>query len=308
MPNTLAHLGVQTLVSKSLWRAADFKWIAVGCILPDIPWIMQRVVLGLIPGIDATNLHLYVITQSSLFYSLILAGAVSLLALETRKIFLLLAGNSLLHLLLDALQIKWANGALLLAPFSWQLTGFQLFWPEQLPTTLLTGLGLIVLIIFSIKDGLTPVYFTITRNRLIPAALVLGFYLLSPPLFFSGPLSADNHFVATLLDKEHRSGRKVAFDRGRYDAATGTIRIFSGERLKVTGLPVQKSNTVSLQGIFTDADTVQALKWHIHSPLRDISSLIGLSGILLVWVVALLKKRCRVSPSAGPTARSGLKI
>ena len=307
MPNTLAHIGVQTLVTKSICRTADFKWIAVGCILPDIPWIMQRAVLGLIPGIDASGLHLYATIQSSLFYSLILAGAVSLLARESRKIFLILAGNCLLHLLLDALQIKWGNGVLLLAPFSWQLTGFHLFWPEQLPTSLMTGLGLIVLILFSIKDGLTPVYFKISPDRLIPAALVLGLYFLTPPLFFQGPLSADNHFAATILDRTHRSGHRVAFDRSRYDPATRTIRIFSGERLKVTGLPDLKSGTVSLQGIFTDANTVQALQWHVHSPLRNINSLVGLGATLLVWMVALFKKRCRVSPSTASAARTDLK-
>lgn len=294
MPNTLAHIGVQTLVTKSICRTADFKWIAVGCILPDIPWIMQRIAAGLIPGTALVDLRLYSIIQSSLFYSLILAGAVSLLARDSGKIFLILAGNCLLHLLLDALQIKWANGVHLLAPFSWQLTGFQLFWPEQLPSSLLTGLGLIVLILFSIRDGLAPVYFKITRNRLVPAAFVLGLYLLTPPLFFQGPLKADNHYMATITDTAHRSGKKVAFDRSRYDPATRTIRIFSGDRLAVSGLPMTQQSTISLQGIFTGTNTVQALAWHVHSPLRDISSLIGLSGILLVWIVALLKKRCRV--------------
>ncbi len=295
MPNTLAHIGIQTLVTKSICRTADFKWIAVGCILPDIPWIMQRIAAGLIPGTALIDLRLYAIIQASLFFSLILAGAVSLLARDSGKIFLLLAGNSLLHLLLDALQIKWANGVHLLAPFSWQLTGFQLFWPEQLPSYLMTGLGLIVLILFSIKDGLTPVYFKITRNRLIPAALVLGLYFLTPLLFFHGPLKADNHFIATITDTDHRKGRKVAFDRGRYDPATQTIRIFSGEELVVSGLPMTQKSTISLQGIFKGNNTVQALTWHVHNPLRALSSKVGLSGILLLWIVALLKKRCTLS-------------
>ena len=295
MPNTLAHLGVQTLVTKSISKTANFKWIAVGCILPDIPWIMQRIAVGLIPGAALVDLRLYVIIQSSLFYSLLLAAAVSLLARNSGKIFLLLAGNCLLHLLLDALQIKWANGVHLLAPFSWQLTNFQLFWPEQLPSYLLTGLGLIVLILFSIKDGLIPVYCKITSNRLIPAALVLGLYVLTPPLLFQGPLKADNHFMATITETAQRKGKKVAFDRSGYDPATRTIRLFSGDRLAVSGLPMTQKSTISLQGIFTDDKTVQALAWHVHSPLRDISSLIGLSGILLVWIVALLKKRCTLS-------------
>lgn len=304
MPNTLAHIGVQTLVSKSLCRTADFKWITVGCILPDIPWIMQRITAGRIPGLDSLNLHLYSTIQASLFYSLLLAGSISLLTRDARKIFLLLAGNCLLHLLLDGLQIKWANGVHLLAPFSWQLTGFSLFWPEQLPSLLLTGLGVVVLVVFAAGETLKPLYFTISRKRLIPAILLGTLYFLTPPLFFRGPLSADNHFAATIVDRTHRSGRKVSFDRAHYDPVTRTLRIFSGERLKITGLPVQESGTVSIQGIFTDQNTVRVLKWHLHSPLRSISTMIGLGSIFLVWMVALLKKRCRVSRSAEPFTRS----
>jgi len=41
MPNTFVHLGIQTLGSKALLKGSDFKWIAVGCIIPDLPWILH---------------------------------------------------------------------------------------------------------------------------------------------------------------------------------------------------------------------------------------------------------------------------
>ena len=43
MPNTLAHIGVQGITTKSIFKFADLKWIYVGCIIPDLPWVLQRV-------------------------------------------------------------------------------------------------------------------------------------------------------------------------------------------------------------------------------------------------------------------------
>ncbi len=71
MPNTLAHLGVQTLWSKAILPRADFKWISLGCILPDLPWIVQRIVTLGLPGVNPVELRLYWIVQASLGFSLL---------------------------------------------------------------------------------------------------------------------------------------------------------------------------------------------------------------------------------------------
>ncbi len=65
MPNTLAHLGVQGLTTRSLLKDADYKWIYLGCIIPDLPWILQRIVMYVYPGIDPYDLRLFVIIQST---------------------------------------------------------------------------------------------------------------------------------------------------------------------------------------------------------------------------------------------------
>ena len=57
------------------------------------------------------------------------------------RVFLVLGFGVLLHLLIDACQIKWGNGPHFLVPFDWRLTNFGFFWPEQLPSHLLTALG-----------------------------------------------------------------------------------------------------------------------------------------------------------------------
>lgn len=255
---------------------------------------MQRILPTLLPGLDLIDLRLYTMVQASLFFSLLISGSISLLVKNSWATFLLLGGNVLLHLLLDALQNKWANGVHLFAPFSWQLTEFKLFWPEQMPSYLLTLLGLLVLVYFGRIDRYRSVCCTVGRSRLTFSVFFLGIYLCTPPLFFSGPLQADNHFVATVQHEEQRSGRYVEFDRCTYNPITSTIRIFSGETLNIHGMdrPPRRCGKISVQGRFTDEDTLRILASHTHSRFRDISSLIGLGAIAWLWMVALLKKQC----------------
>ena len=79
MPNTLAHFGIQALASKAVDRRADIKWVAVGCILPDLSWITQRLIPFLVPGIDLLSLRVYCLIQASLFFCLLLSGSIAIL-------------------------------------------------------------------------------------------------------------------------------------------------------------------------------------------------------------------------------------
>ena len=164
MPNTLAHFGIQALTNKAVFRPVDVKWIGLGCLLPDLPWITQRLILPL-NMVDSIDLRLYVIIQSTLFFSLILSAAISLQVKDSKRIFLLLGFNCLLHLLLDATQTKWANGIHLLAPFSWQLINFNFYWPEQLPSLLLTLIGLILFPIFAWHNRHREIEFIMDRKH-----------------------------------------------------------------------------------------------------------------------------------------------
>ena len=40
MPNSLVHFAVQGVVTRSVLRDADIKWVFLGCIIPDVPWII----------------------------------------------------------------------------------------------------------------------------------------------------------------------------------------------------------------------------------------------------------------------------
>jgi hypothetical protein len=299
MPNTLAHLGVQTIATKAVDHTIDVKWIAVGCIIPDIPWIMQRIVHWLAPGIDSISLRAYTMVQASLFFCLLLSGALCLLARKKKTLFFVLSSNSLLHLLLDSLQIKWANGVHLLAPFSWHLTSLGFFWPEHWITKVLSLLGCIVLLVFAVLDRHQELDFAIKPLNTLFASLLLLLYLAAPPLFMDGPFANNNHFIQTLRDQEKRPGKAVAIDRGRYDPQTSTLQIFTGEKLLVDKIPLTKKTKISLKGTFQDCNTVTVSAYHVHSSQRDRYSFVGLFAVLTIWLLAIFLKKSKVAPRKG---------
>ncbi|MEL6680055.1 MAG: hypothetical protein AAFQ51_15215, partial [Pseudomonadota bacterium] len=142
MPATLGHIGVQALITRGVIRGADFKWILLGCVLPDVPWILQRLTRAGLPSVDVFDLRIYAIVQSSLVFTLILCGACALVARHPLRVFGILAVGALLHLLLDASQTKWANGVILFAPLDWRLVAFGFYWPEDVITLILLLFGL----------------------------------------------------------------------------------------------------------------------------------------------------------------------
>lgn len=298
MPNTLAHMGIGRMTGQALFRDVDDKWIYIGCIIPDIPWIGQRIIATFYPGINLLDLRLYSIIQSSLFFCLLFSVAVSLLFQRSFQIAVLLGFNCLLHLLLDALQIKWANGIHLFAPFSWKIINYGFFWPESMLTYLLTGFGLAMVLWHGSRAWQNPVY--VLPPAFIRWAISAGLlmtYIVLPFFLFSGPEQADNHYVATLRHISDRSGRPIIFDRCQYNPDTQTIRIFTGETIKVTGFKWPNPTTISIKGQFVTKDRIQVRDFHIHRPFRDASSLLGLALILILWFTAAWKKRIiRIRP------------
>lgn len=291
MPNTLVHFSIQTPISKTLFRDADFKWIAVGCIIPDIPWIIQRLALAADAGTDPYLILTYVSIQASLFFCLILSAALSLLTGNSGRILLLLSMNSFFHLVLDSMQKKWANGVHFLAPFSWRLTNFSLIWPEDFITQVLTFLGLGILILYGIRDWKKPVVFSMSLKKIIPSLFLLILYLGLPSVFLDGPKKANNHYASTLLSVDERPGKYIELDRSRFRLQDKTIRIFTGERLRASGKIPEEDGMVSFRGHFIDNFTVEITEYHIHSQLRDMSSKLALAGVLVIWLAALIRKR-----------------
>jgi len=298
MPNTLVHLGVQSVSTKALFREADFKWIAVGCFIPDVPWIIQRIVYVLNEGVVPDSFRLYCIAQSSLLLCLILSAMIAMLAADRGKIFALLALNSLLHLLLDAMQIKWGNGVHLLAPFSWRLTSFAIAWPEHVATYVLTAAGFAALVYYGLRDRNRNVVLTAKRSRYAAAVGLLALYLILPWWLRSGPEKADNHYIATLANIEDRPGKYLELDRSRYFSSDRTIWLFSGERLKVAGELPSRDAIVSIKGRFDNTGTLIVSALNVHSEAREVSSIIGLAGIIMLWLSALARKKIIVEQNS----------
>jgi hypothetical protein len=293
VPNTLAHLGVQALLTRSVIREADEKWIYVGTVLPDAGWILQRVLQHAAPGLDAYDLRLYSVAQTSLLVTLLLAAGVSLLTRRWRLTFAILALNAVLHLLLDAVETKWGNGVILLAPFDWVHRNWGWFWPEEWPAHLLTVLGLVYFLATLRRTARAQLgLYRPGGARMLLAVCLIATYITLPWVLRGAPLAANAHYVRVLRDLDKRAGAYVEFDRGEFHPGdpTGRLEFFAPPPVLVYGVDLPGSATVSVRGRFTAPDSVAVLEYHHHrGPGRDIPSLVGLFLILALLGSALLR-------------------
>ena len=293
MPNSLAHAGAQGLATRTALPDVDLKWVYLGCVIPDVPWILQRAARVVTPGIDPFALRSYVIIQASLLGCLVMSAAVALLARNGWSMFAVLGGNAVLHLALDAMQTKWGNGVHFFVPFSWEITNWGLFWPESIPTYVLTGFGLLY-IGWHWHDS-TDEPPGLTRPsipRLLGIVVLLGGYFLGPLLVLQQPIEADAHSLNTLSETHGRTGRPVEMDRAKYvQERNGYVLEHFGGRVQVEKLGVQAPATVSIQGVFTTKNKVRVTSLRVHtSGLRDYPSYLGLALIAAVWGQAALRR------------------
>lgn len=287
MPHTLAHIGVQALGTRALVRRADGVWILAACVVPDLPWVLQRAVQSL-GVVDPYALRFYAIAQASLLGSLLLCAALAAWARDAPRAFGVLALGSLLHLLLDATQEKFGNGVHLFAPFSWELVHFDLYAPESAVTLALTLLGALAFAWLWREPPGRPFHWSARRVG-VAGAWTLG-WLLLPVLLAGGPERSDAHSSRTLRDTDQRTGREVHFDRNRYvrDAGGHLLRTWAGESIRLIGAPLGDRGLASVHGRFTDARTVQVLAAREHPVgVRDGASALGLLVIGAFWIRAL---------------------
>lgn len=289
MPNTLAHFGGQGPLTRLTGVSVDTKWILLGCTLPDVPWIARRGIQMLAGGaVDPIGLRLYAIVQASLFFSVMLAGILALLAARPRPVFAVLALGSTLHLLLDAAQTKWGNGVHFFAPVSWTTVNFGWFWPEA-PVTIGLAVAGLAYVGWEWKRR--------TKNR-IPvspdrvrggAAIVLTIlYLSLPPIFFPEVLSSGSHSLRALAEPGEQIGRSVALDRAGFrPAKAGTggegVLTVTGGALRAVGSLPEEAGKVSVRGVLLDGRTIRVTRHHAHSFPREAFSVVGLVLVAVVW-------------------------
>ena len=288
MPNTLAHLGTQGLISTKIVKKSDLKWVFIGCILPDLPWILRRILLALKIPISLYDLQLYTIVQSSLAGCLFLSIAIACLSSNYKRVFLILSLNTIFHLLLDSLQIKWASGVHFFAPFSWQLIRFDLFWPESVPALILSIIGIIFIVYacFKLPVSVDDIHFPRGRHIVIFFLSLLA-YILIPISLISMPEEANNHFIKTLRETEFRQGRLVEIDRRPIYHKNGNciLNTLAKEELILRGLEKGCDGLVSVRAKFINQKTIHATEIHRHwGRFRDLLSYIGLSFVGFYWL------------------------
>ncbi|ETW96278.1 MAG: hypothetical protein ETSY1_27280 [Candidatus Entotheonella factor] len=287
MPNILAHCGVQGILTHAIIKDAPPAWITVGCLIPDMPWILVRIVSEFIPNSAAYNLRAYAIVQATLGLSLLLSAGLACLSPRPGFIFRILALNAVLHLLLDASQIKWANGVHFFAPFSWTLLNWGWFWPESLTTILCTVLGVIYLLWAMLhRSRPKPTLPSSRTRRWTLATICTAAYFLLPFAFWHGPYAADNHFMKTLRERDVRADRYIEMDRADYARLETGAKVFSlvGEGINVQEPLRETASKISVKGTFVDAETIRIDQLQIHWPrFRDGASYIGLIWLVVLW-------------------------
>ena len=258
---------------------------------------------GLLPSVDPFDLRLYVYAQASLAITLLLCGACAAWSTAPPRTFALLGTNALFHLLLDASQTKWGNGVLIAAPFSWEMTRFELFWPESLPTYLITASGAIVIAWELRTRRHTPSSIIVDRHRLATSSLLLAAYLLAPLLAMGSVDAHDLRYVRTLRETHARTGRRIEIDRAPFvrDGDRGFVHLWTGERLELVGSLPERAGRISLQGSFQDEDSIRLDAVHVHGFDRDIASYLGLGALTMLWLPYARRGRDRSPPpSASP--------
>jgi hypothetical protein len=309
MPNTLAHVGVQSIATRSALPDVRLKWVYLGCVIPDLPWILQRALLFAVPGIDPYALQAYTIVQASLFGCLFLCAAAALLSESVWGTFAILGGNAVLHLVLDAMQTKWGAGAHFLAPFSWASTNWGLFWPESIATYSLTALGL-ACVVWYWRPALRQPLGLVRPDafRLVGGGVLLVGYFTVPFLLLQGPLGADASSLKTLSGSASQVGHRAALDRVQYvDAREGPrLETYRGRKqMQVEGLEVQPPATVSVRGVLVAENKIRVTDHHVHiGRLRDYPSYVGLAFIAILWVNAVMRE---YTMNRGAARRSGCR-
>lgn len=290
MPSTLVHMGVQGVATRFAWARVELLWIFMGIVIPDFGWITQRIVKHLPFDISRYDLLGYATVQSSLAVCLLLCASIAVLTSRPARVFLILAISCLFHLLLDASEVKWANGVLLFAPFFWSFTSWNLILQDGILNIVLTIASLVYL--FKIwKTGIGEIsrsLFNVTRRSVVAAVVLLALYVSVPFMLVDKPQEANLYDLAVLQDYDDRAGHAVTLDRVYYDSENNSVRIYTGETIRIVNFEGADKSLVSLRGTFDAPDLLRVEESMIHHPwLRDTGAKIGL-GILFLFMAHVI--------------------
>jgi hypothetical protein len=179
---------------------------------------------------------------------------------------------------------KWCP---FITPFSWHLLSFNFFWPESLPTYIITAFGFVYFILTYKKatGEYSDLVLPDLKRTLLSVTLLLLYFII--PLFILNlPEQHNNHFVKTLRDYETRTGKYFELDRARYipEVNGNFIKTFANEKIKAANLKLENEHLISIKGKFISPDEMYIEDYHIHTKFRDDTSLIGISLTAILWL------------------------
>jgi hypothetical protein len=295
MPNTLAHIGAQFPIGKGICRKWDPRWIALGLLLPDLPWILQRIALVIFPFLSPITIRSYVVVVSTPLFCIILAASIACLFEKGRSIFQILVFQSLLHLALDACQQKGGVGVPFFAPFYWQAFSFPIYSMNGWVTNILNMSGVLILLLVGSGKIRYPKLNSLALKRpghLSLAVSLMLLYGIAPLLLRDQVIEANVHDLKVWQGEMPRSGAVVHFDRAHYfPGQPGGIQDdFNPTPIPILGIDYAVETDISTTAVFVDENTLQAGIWVIHPPgIRLAYTLIGLIGIGLIWMYPLIQ-------------------
>ena len=286
MPNTLVHFAVQGPASRGLWRRLDARWIYLGCLLPDVPWIVRRAVASAGLAVDPIDLRLYAMAQASLAGTLLLCAAFAAVAAAPRLAFSILGLNTLLHLLIDACEIKWGNGVHLFAPLSWRMTSFELVTGEGTVLVLLSAAGALLVTWDILRPRFSAIGLDLSPRRLAAGGALLAAYVLVPLALLSAIEASDSYSVKTLREVDRRVGKPLSLDRSAFRATAdgGLLELWTGERVRAVGVAPAHDARVSLRGTFVEPHVLRIDRLAEHHRNRDWGSYLALGLLALLWL------------------------
>ena len=295
MPNTLAHIALHSLTFHRV--RVPFVIILLGCFIPDIPWILQRLYLGLGLGEESVRTVAYFTAQASLAVCLIACIALCTLFDRWKIAFPVLMAGCAVHLVLDALQDKWGNGVHLLAPFDWTLQSFPVVGTTTALITVISIAGLLPFVGFKrIRSDARSI--TFSRVRMTIGLVVALTYLLLPMLFIDAVIESNARYLSLLAAPETRTGELIELDREQLyaDGEEYLITTPVGEDLRIASSPEPLvPGETSLRGYFVSSTALRVVEVRREHGHRDTLSIVGLS-LILAWLFAVAVARVRMSP------------
>ncbi|MBU2676967.1 MAG: hypothetical protein KJP16_07765 [Gammaproteobacteria bacterium] len=278
--------------------------IFAGCVIPDFPWIVQRLIDATGISLEPISSYAYSIAQASLFVCFFACMAFGFLFTNCRLVAVFAFLSCSTHLLLDSLQDKWGNGVHLLAPFNWEVFSLGVF---HIDSSLIYGLSFagIIPFFFISKARQDARSLCLNRVRLAACGACLLVYLLVPFFLTSDVIASDSRYLQTLENIDERPGKLLELDRetARVEGDTWYTTTHVGEDLSIVNPDVEmkSGDTYSFRAEFVDERRIRLIDWKRHSQMRDVASIIGLLAIGC-WMAMVLILSRRLNSEASPDA------